>query len=152
MERGVEGPGWRRTLSVGLFAVLVATAVDPLLVAVLLTDRAPLRQAMLMVPDAEWYPAYPRFLAAVRDHTRRGDTIAILVPAAGWDRGYSRAYYRASYLLAGREVLPVIAEDDRPADRNLQRAAYVAAWHVTVDPAGRRPVFTAAGGTLLGPR
>lgn len=104
---------------------------------------------MLMTPDAGgWFPRYPAFLEEVADHTQRGDTIALVVPPKTWDGGYSYAYYRASYFLAGREVLPVVDADDRALPENLQRARYVAVWRMP-PPAGWRVAWAAHGGALL---
>ena len=93
--------------------------------------------------DGAWYPQYPRFLEALREHTVDGQTMALVVPAKQWERGYSYAYYRASYFLAGREVLPIVGPDDRPIPENVARAPMLAAWHVNVR--GGRPLWLFSG-------
>ena len=87
--------------------------------------------------DAGWGD-YPEFLAAVRDATHDGDTIALIVPARPGSNDSEYAYYRASYLLAGRELRPA-------ADGG--NALYVAAWHAHI-ASDRRIIFRAHGGTL----
>ncbi|HUP65236.1 MAG TPA: hypothetical protein VM557_08145, partial [Thermoanaerobaculia bacterium] len=57
-----------------------------------------------------------------------GSRVAIVVPMREWERGYAWAYYRASWFLAGREVVPLLDEDDRFLRENLQRADFVASW------------------------
>ncbi|MEA2236512.1 MAG: hypothetical protein QOC81_1236 [Thermoanaerobaculia bacterium] len=99
------------------------------------------------VPDRQW-ALYPRFLEGVRAHTRPGDTIAIVFPVMGWDAGYSYAYYRASYFLAGREVLPLADPQDHPLPQNLRDARYVAVFGATL-PMPASIVWRGEGGTLL---
>ena len=71
-----------------------------------------------------------RVLEGVRAHTKKGDTITLVVPAMGWDAGYSYAYYRASYFLAGREVLPLVTPENGRIPQNLRAAKYIAAFGV----------------------
>jgi hypothetical protein len=92
-------------------------------------DRGLSAQAMAAFPDRYW-PDYPRFLEGVREHTKAGDTIAVIVPGMSWDDGYSYAYYRASYFLTGREVLPLVRPDNRRLPQNLRAAKYVAVFRV----------------------
>lgn len=88
------------------------------------------------------------FLEGVRARTAPGESIALLLPPRPWDSGYSRAYFRASYLLAGREVLPVISPADRVLRENLQSATWVAAWRVRYDGRGSS-VWSGSSGTLV---
>jgi len=92
-------------------------------------DRGPSEQAMATFTDRAW-PDYPRFLEGVREHTQPGDTIAIIVPAMRWEAGYSYAFYRASYFLTGREVLPVLTPHDEPLPQNYRAAKYIAVFGV----------------------
>lgn len=92
-------------------------------------DRGPSEQAMATVSDRVW-PDYPRFLEGVREHTSPGDTIAIIVPAMRWEAGYSYAFYRASYFLAGREVLPLLTPNDERLPQNYRAAKYIAVFGV----------------------
>jgi hypothetical protein len=92
---------------------------------------------------------YPEFLAAIRTTTQNGDTIALLVPARRGSNDYSYAYFRASYFLAGREVLPVIDDNGRIIAGNVRDAQFVAAWHGRL--ASERPLlWRAHGGELHG--
>jgi hypothetical protein len=43
-----------------------------------------------------------------------------------WDNGYSYAYYRASYFLTGREVLPLVTPQNAPLQQNFRTAKYIA--------------------------
>jgi hypothetical protein len=139
----------RAVLSIACFAGLVIASVRLPPLKLPFIDRTPIQRSMTLFPDrGGWWPDYPRFLEEVRAQTKRGDSIALLVPTMRWSRGYSYAYYRASYFLAGREVLPLVLESDRPVPENLGRAQYLAVWHRQA-PAGARVVFAGYGGALV---
>jgi hypothetical protein len=107
----------------------VVLAVASRLLELPFIDRAASARAMATYPDRAW-PDYPRFLQGVREHTQPGDTIAVIVPSMSWDGGYSYAYYRASYFLTGREVLPLVTPLDARLPQNFRVAKYVAVFGV----------------------
>ena len=119
----------RRALTIICLAAIVVLCVATRLLQLPFIDRRPASQAMAAYPDRQW-PQYPRFLEGVRAHTKKGDTITLVVPAMGWDAGYSYAYYRASYFLAGREVLPLVTPENGRIPQNLRAAKYIAAFGV----------------------
>ncbi|MEA2164657.1 MAG: hypothetical protein QOK37_2784 [Thermoanaerobaculia bacterium] len=127
-------------------AAIVAMCIEPGLLRMPFIDREP--QAMAFARSADRWPQYPRFLEGIRAHTQAGDTIAIVVPALEWERGYSYAYYRASYFLTGREVLPYLDPQNARLPENLHTARYVAAFGVSL----RAPadvIWQGDGGALL---
>ena len=139
---------FRRVVRVLVFAILVALCMKSRLLLMPFIDREPYVRERN--PDREW-PRYPRFLAGVLAHTKPGDTIAIVAPAMRWDNGYSYAYYRASYLLAGREVLPLVDAKDERLVQNLHDARYIAAFGMLVNlPVDI--VWQGEGGVLLRPK
>src|ERR1700688_5097444 len=107
----------RRILAACALIALVALHFDYKLVAFPFLNREGFHRAFTALPDRGW-SEYPRFLEGVREHTKAGDRIAVIVPGMRWDDGYSYAYYRASYFLTGREVLPLIYYD-KPLRENL---------------------------------
>jgi hypothetical protein len=119
----------RRALTILCLAAIVASSIGVRLMQVAFVDRQPLARALDGFCDRQW-PQYPHFLADLRQHTKPGDTIAVVVPAMGWDEGYSYAYYRASYFLSGREVLPLVTPDNRRLPQNFLAAKYIAAFGV----------------------
>jgi hypothetical protein len=121
----------RRALTILCLATIVVFCVVVHLLQLPFVDRKPIARAMGVYPDRQW-PQYPRFLEGVRAHTKPGDTITLVVPAMGWDDGYSYAYYRASYFLAGREVLPLVTPENGRVPQNFRAAKYVAAFGVTL--------------------
>jgi hypothetical protein len=138
---------FRRALTILSLAALVAMCIDARLLQLPFIDRKPYARALIVFPDRQWL-RYPRFLEGVRAHTKPGDTIAVVVPAMGWDDGYSYAYYRASYYLTGREVLPLVTPENERLPRNFRDARYIAAFGVTL----RVPadvVWQGEGGALV---
>ena len=117
----------RRRLALLIFLALTLLAIDPLLLRDGTVARPVVKQAA-EVPDTIW-PGFAEFLGEVRRRTPRGASIAIVVQTQKWDEGYAFAFYRASYLLAGREVLPVVTPEGRELRENLARAQYVAVWN-----------------------
>ena len=135
----------RRALIIVALAALVATGIEPRLLQMPFIDRDANARALALFPDRQM-PEYPRFLAAVRERTQPGDKIALLMPSMVWYGGYSQAYFRASYFLTGREVLPLVDPQNAPTD-NFAAARYVAAFGVTLaTPAD--VVWQGDGGTL----
>jgi hypothetical protein len=121
----------RRALTILCLAAIVATSIGVRMLQLVFTDRQPLARALDGFYDRQW-PQYPHFLADLREHTKPGDTIAVIVPAMGWDDGYSYAYYRASYFLTGREVLPLVTADNRHLQQNFLSAKYIAVFGVSL--------------------
>lgn len=133
-----------RALTTALFSAIVLLAVDPVMLLLAFEDRELRHEVLSRRADPD--PELAAFLAGVRERTREGDSILLILPVRQWER-YSGAYFRAGYLLAGRTVLPIIATDGRVVRENVERADYVAAWRVRFT--GGTPVWSGAGGTLV---
>jgi hypothetical protein len=139
----------RRALLVLALLALLVVCIKPRMLQILFIDRGPSAAELSAAPDRGW-SHYPRFLDGVRAHTSPGDTIAIIVPRMSWDNGYMYAYYRASYFLAGREVLPLVTPENEKLPQNFRAARYIAAFRTNVSiPA--EIVWQGEGGTLLRP-
>jgi len=137
----------RRVLALALLAALVVVRVEPRLLRVPF-QRAYFAHFYAAFADRLW-PQYPRFLEGVRAHTREGDSIAVVVPTLDWDGGYSYAYYRASYFLTGREVLPLSDRDNHLQLLNFRSARYIAVWNTSMPQAHFTTVWRGDGGVLL---
>jgi len=85
-------------------------------------------------------PGLRQFLIGVDSRTPPGARIAICVPYTEWDGGYGYAYYRSSYLLPGKQVVPIA---------NAGAADYVACWHMRPALPQFAVVWQNADGTLL---
>ena len=137
----------RRVLIVVCLAAIVLMSLDWRLLRLPFISRTAAIREVVTDTDRGWRD-YPRFLEGVREHTAPGDSIAILLPTRSWENGYFYGYYRASYFLAGREVLPVVQPGDMPVPQNIHDAKYVAAFGVGL----RTPadvVWRSGRGTLL---
>lgn len=99
------------------------------------------------LPD-RGFPLYARFLTAVASRTSPGQSIVIAAPMGGWGSGYAYAYYRASYLLAGRRVIPLMDKDDRMYYERLSDGDLVAFWGKGVPPGPYEVVWRGSGGVL----
>lgn len=141
----------RSRIACVLFVALavISVSTDAVVFKVALSNRAQMNRVFTAYPDRGW-DAYPKFLEDVRARTKPGDSIALVAPSMHWDGGYSYAYYRASYFLTGREVLPLVRQDDAPLPQNFARATYVAAWRRGVKDDTRHVIWSGDGGTLLG--
>jgi len=136
----------RRALAALALAAVAATRIDPAYFQAFFADREARARVLVPYIDTRW-PRYARFIDAVRAHTAPGDSIAIVTPPSEPREVYPHAYYRASYYLAGREVLPVIdprSGADIPG--NLGAARYVAAYGDA--PAAGELVWKGEGGAL----
>jgi len=119
----------RRPLTLLCLAAIAVLGVASRLLKLPFIDRGEAVREMARYPDRVW-PDYPLFLEGVREHTKPGDTIAVIVPAMNWDGGYSYAYYRASYFLTGREVLPLVTPGNVRLQQNFRAAKYIAVFGV----------------------
>lgn len=131
-------------------ALLILIAVHPEFIALPATffRWAELQRTLSARPNGSW-PQYPLFLEGVHAHTQRGDRIGIAVPGMRSAETYLYAFYRAGYLLADREVLPIFYGEKFRAD-TLAKADYVAAWQTAAPPG--RVVWAGSGGVLVGRR
>jgi len=136
----------RRILAACALVLLVALQFDYNMARFPFLEREAFHRHFTRMPDGQW-EQYPRFLDGVRAHTKPGDRIAIVVPSMTWDGVYSYAYFRASYFLAGREVIPLLYRTDAPIAANLERADYLAVWQSRGPEA--TVVWQGEGGVLL---
>lgn len=136
----------RRILAGGTLAALVVLQFDTRLLSFALTDREQSRQVYSQLGD-RWGPDFRQFLEGVRAHTDSGDGITLVIPTDLVKSGYSYAYRRASYFLAGRQVFPSNYRADDLIDDNLLRAEYVAVWRSALPPG--KVIWKGNGGVLL---
>lgn len=136
-----------RAVSFTLFGLIILASVDPVLLRFPFMKRSAMAPLFAAYADGRW-GEYAEFLRGVRAHTREGEVVAVLVPTLDWDRGYSYAFYRASYFLSGREVLPLADEQRQVHPENLRRAQLVAAWRAP-SPVKGTVVWSGDGGVLV---
>lgn len=141
-------PLWRRTLALLAVLAIFAFRIDQQILILPFMHRGPIAAVFALRADRLW-PQFPVFINAVRARTQNGDSIALIAPTFDWDRGYSYAYYRASYLLAGREVLPLAMSDGSLHPENFRRAKYIAVWGTAFPQGHSTVVWKGDGGMLL---
>ena len=130
-------------MAVLVFVTIFFSGLEPLYLRVLFRDPD------ARVPNADRRTAaYPPFLEEVARRTKPGDSIVLLAPIRTWRTGYGYAYYRASYVLAGRNVIPILDDDDGVHRERLADADYVALWRMGPMP-GYEVVWRSDEGTLL---
>lgn len=131
-----------------LFLLLAGGAFEWQFVRIFLLDRSALRAQFLRFPD-ESYPLFPYYLEQIRQRVPRNSSVALVMPVRKWDDGYAYFFYRASYFLAGRNVIPLVSPDDSLHLERLNDAEYVAAWNIELDSPQYRRVWTGFEGSLL---
>lgn len=89
-------------------------------------------------------------LVEVEARTKPGDRVLLVTPHRPWQGGYGYAFRRAQYVLAGRDVIPLL---DRARDvvdeRSIERAQYVACWPSCAPLEGFDLVWRGEPGMLL---
>lgn len=128
-----------RIASIVALAMIVIGGFEPFYLRIFAANGASMRAAFTELPYRKM-PGLRLFLSGVDDRTPPGARIAICVPFTEWDGGYGYAYYRASYLLPGRQVVPIA---------NVNEADFVACWHVRPALPRFEPVWQNADGVLL---
>jgi hypothetical protein len=107
-------------------------------------------RAMLTELPYRKLAGFRRFLLEVDRTTPRGARIAICLPFTGWESGYGYGYYRASFLLPGKQVVPLLRPDaDLPAPGNVAVADFVACWHGAPRVDGFEELWRSGDGVLL---
>ena len=133
----------RDLLAAVLFGLILVGGFKPLYLLALFGDA----RGDVNRPDSRT-PDYPAFLKEVARHTKPGQSIAIVVPIQRWQWGYSYSYYRATYFLAGRRVVPVVDPDDSLHPERLKQVDLVAVWNMP-ELAGPEVLWRGHSGVLL---
>ena len=131
-----------RIASYVVLAMLVIGGFETYYVRVFRLDAARVRASMTELPYRK-LPGFRRLILEVDRTTPRGARIAIALPVREWEGGYGYGYYRASFLLPGKQVVPLLPPS------NLRFADYVVVWHGRPAIDGFTPVWTTADGTLM---
>ncbi len=132
-----------------VLTALVAGGFEPMYVRVFALRAAPWRAAMTELPYRKLQGLHRLFLDVDRS-TPRGARIAIALPFGAWEGGYGYGYYRASFLLPGKQVVPLLELNrDVPQPENLRFADYVVAWHGKPEVKGFTAMWSTPDGTLL---
>ena len=140
------GDLWRLIAAVA-FAVILVSSFQSFYLQPFFRPREPLARHLdgLRFGKA---PELRGLFSEVRIRTAKGDRIALVTPVHRWDEGYAYAYYRASYILAGREVVPLVLWGDKPAPENIRHASHVIVWNTSVNLPGFERIWESEAGAL----
>jgi hypothetical protein len=130
------------------FACIAAGAFQPFYWRVFAMNRAAMRAALVELPYRR-LPGFRRFMIGVRDRTKAGERIAIVMPTERWSQGYEYGFQRATYLLSGRTTIPVVDDHDRSLRQNARQADAIAAFGVDVVAPHFATVWRSNDGVLV---
>jgi hypothetical protein len=136
-----------------LFGAWIAMAVgcfQPFYLTIFRLDVPTLRAQWTELPYRKT-PGLRRAVVEVARRTPKGARILLWTPQQTWEGGYDYAFRRAQYLLAGRELLPMLVDGRDAVDPGSARAAqYIACWpQCPPTPPGFAVVWKGESGTLL---
>ena len=141
--------GIRRAAAAIAFAAILIGGFETYYLRVFGERPARVRPILTELPYRKM-PGLRELLAGADARTPRGASIAILVPYSAWEGGYGYAYDRSSYLLPGKQVIPLLRlGEDTPDPENLAHADYVICWGGVPPVAGFDKVWQTTRGMLL---
>jgi len=123
-------------------AAIAAGTFEPFYIRMFFIDRAKMRASLIELPYRK-APGLRTFFLEVGQRIPPGSRVAIAAPWTDWDRGYEYVFTRAWYPLAGREMLALT----RPGE--LERAEYIAAWHIEPVVPGFTLIWRGRDGVIL---
>jgi hypothetical protein len=127
---------------------LAAGAFQTFYLRIYTMDRAALH-ANFTAMTARRIPGLHELLLEVERRTPPGAKILLVLPHTPWQNGYGYGFRRAQYLLAGREVIPLIDRRSGAVDPAAwTRAEYVACWRGCAMPPGFQVVWQQEGGLI----
>jgi hypothetical protein len=138
-----------RLVAAAAFLLILIGGFEPFYLRIFRMDRKGMGAAFAEMPFRK-VTGLQAFLKGVDAHTPPHARIALWFPFRQWEGGYGYGYYRASYLLPGKQVVPLLAlHDDRPQLTNLGQADYLASYGELMVPPGFEHVWHDEHGALL---
>ena len=133
-----RGARARLAIAALLLAALVGFGLKPFYVRFFVADRAGWARFLEAFPDRR-APGYLELLRSAGERIPPGARVAIVFPTLDWSGGYSYAYFRAQYVLAGRVVVP-LSWVDRARPERIEDAEYAVVYRAE-PPGGRWAVL-----------
>jgi hypothetical protein len=130
------------------FLLILIGGFEPFYLRIFRMNRAGMGIAFAEMPFRKM-TGLQSFLEGVDAHTPPRARIALWLPFRQWEGGYGYAYYRASYLLPGKQLVPLLAHDDRLELTNLAQADYLASFGEVMMAPGFDSVWHDELGVLL---
>jgi hypothetical protein len=141
--------GFRRAASAIAFAAILIGGFESYYLRVFRERPSRVRPILTELPYRKM-PGLRELLIGANARTPQGASIAILVPYSSWEGGYGYAYYRSSYLLPGKQVIPLLRlGEDKSDAENLGHADYLVCWGGVPPVAGFATIWQTAAGMLL---
>jgi hypothetical protein len=135
----------RRSLVLAALLVLAAGAFQPFYLTVWRQNRAAMLAHLIELPHRK----VPGLRQACEEAARRtpvGARILLVTRHPSWAAGYEYAFRRAQYLVAGREVVPMLAS--QPPDQGTPPTHVLCVPRCNVKP-GFRVLWEGTAGVLL---
>ena len=132
--------------------LIAVTSFEPFYLRIFVMNR---RQYAAMLTELPYrkLPGLRRFLFDIREHTERGDAVALFAPglhhAPRWEGGYDYLRERAMYPLAGRRVISLVDDDDRLRPERSAGATCIASYRALPSVPGFALAWSGPDGCLL---
>jgi len=138
-----------RLVAAASFLLILIGGFEPFYLRIFGIDRNGMGAAFAEMPFRK-VTGLQAFLKGVHAHTPPRARIALWLPFRKWDGGYGYAFYRAGYLVPGKQVVPLLAQgEDRVEPANLAQADYVASLGERISIPGFESVWQDEHGVLL---
>jgi hypothetical protein len=142
-------PALAAAVAAAAWIAIAAGTFQPLYLTIHFRDTAAIRAFWTEAPYRR-VPGLRQMLIAVEERTSPGDRVLLWTPHRPWQGGYGYAFRRAQYVLAGREVIPLLDRTRGTVEeQNIARATYIACWRACPPMPGFRAIWSSTDGTLL---
>ena len=132
--------------------LIAASSFEPFYLRIFAMNRRQFSATLTELPYRK-LPGLRHFLLDVRAYTSRGDAVALyasgLHHAARWEGGYDYLRERAMYPFAGRRIISLVDDNDRPRPERLSDATCIAAYRSLPSVPGFVLVWRGPDGCLL---
>ena len=130
-------------------AAMVFGSFEPYYLRIYRVDGAALRAQWTELPYRK-VPGLRQLLLEVARRTPPGARILIATPHRPGLGGYRYAFERSHFILAGRELVPLLdPANEKRIPLRLESVDYIACWHECTPPRGFNPVWKSNDGVLL---
>jgi hypothetical protein len=135
--------------ALGAFLAIAIGSFEPFYLRIYTIDSATLRANWTELPYRK-VPGLRRVLVEVDRRTPRGARVLLATPHRPGEGGYRYAYARAQFLLAGRELVPLLEPfTENRIPLQLESVDYIACWHDCATPQGFEIIWKNNDGVLL---
>ena len=150
-DRGTGQPGNRATRIFALlaFAAIAVGSFQTLYLDIWRRDAAQMRAQWTELPYRK-LPGLRQLLVEADRRTPQGARILLATPHKPGEGGYRYAYARALYILAGRELVPLLdPTSEKRVPLRLESVDYIACWGDCAAPRGFAVIWKSNDGALL---